>query len=79
MKYREIFLILLTLLIAILASVKVYLVFDYKRDFVYLSEMQQSIDLLKNENSKLRIEYVLLSNSLSLDQGVKEGASNEKD
>ena len=54
-----------------IASMKVFLVFDYKRDFVYLSEIQKSIDLLKNENSKLRIEYILLSNSLSIDQPAK--------
>ena len=62
-----------------IASMKVFLVFDYKRDFVYLSEIQKSIDLLKNENSKLRIEYILLSNSLSIDQPAKVGISNEKD
>ena len=62
-----------------IASMKVFLVFDYKRDFVYLSEIQKSIDLLKNENSKLRIEYILLSNSLSIDQPAKEEISNEKD
>ena len=62
-----------------IASMKVFLVFDYKRDFVYLSEIQKSIDLLKNENSKLRIEYILLSNSSTIDQPAKEGISNEKD
>ena len=60
-----------------IASMKVFLVFDYK-DFVY-QEIQKSIDLLKNENSKLRIEYILLSNSLSIDQPAKGGISNEKD
>ena len=76
MKFRDISIILLAFIVA---SMKVFLVFDYKRDFVYLSEIQKSIDLLKNENSKLRIEYILLSNSLSIDQPAKEGTSNEKD
>lgn len=79
MKFRDISIILLAFIVAMIASMKVFLVFDYKRDFVYLSEIQKSIDLLKNENSKLRIEYILLSNSLSLDQPAKEGISNEKD
>jgi len=79
MKFRDISIILLAFIVAMIASIKVFLVFDYKRDFVYLSEIQKSIDLLKNENSKLRIEYILLSNSLSIDQPAKEGISNEKD
>ncbi len=79
MKFKDISIILLAFLVAMIASMKVFLVFDYKRDFVYLSEIQKSIDLLKNENSKLRIEYILLSNSLSIDQPAKEGTSNEKD
>ncbi|MAL52745.1 hypothetical protein N9V00_00925 [Bacteroidota bacterium] len=79
MKFKDISIILLAFLVAMIASMKVFLVFDYKRDFVYLSEIQKSIDLLKNENSKLRIEYILLSNSLSIDQPAKEGISNEKD
>tara|TARA_B100000925_G_scaffold106806_1_gene78764 strand:- start:7689 stop:7928 length:240 start_codon:yes stop_codon:yes gene_type:complete len=79
MKFKDISIILLAFLVAIIASIKVFLVFDYKRDFVYLSEIQKSIDLLKNENSKLRIEYILLSNSSTIDQPAKEGISNEKD
>ncbi len=79
MKFKDISIILLGFLVAMIASMKVFLVFDYKRDFVYLSEIQKSIDLLKNENSKLRIEYILLSNSLSIDQPAKEEISNEKD
>ena len=79
MKFRDISIILLAFIVAMIASMKVFLVFDYKRDFVYLSEIQKSIDLLKNENSKLRIEYILLSNSLSIDQPAKEGISDEKD
>lgn len=79
MKFKDISIILLAFLVAMIASMKVFLVFDYKRDFVYLSEIQKSIDLLKNENSKLRIEYILLSNSLSIDQPAKEEISNEKD
>ena len=79
MKFKDISIILLAFLVAMIASMKVFLVFDYKRDFVYLSEIQKAIDLLKNENSKLRIEYILLSNSLSIDQPAKEGISNEKD
>tara|TARA_B100001248_G_C27387056_1_gene460248 strand:+ start:525 stop:764 length:240 start_codon:yes stop_codon:yes gene_type:complete len=79
MKFKVISIILLAFLVAMIASMKVFLVFDYKRDFVYLSEIQKSIDLLKNENSKLRIEYILLSNSLSIDQPAKEGISDEKD
>lgn len=62
-----------------LASVKTYLVFDYKRGFVYLSEIQKSIDLLKNENAKLSIELSLLKESPATVSTIPRETENEKD
>ena len=62
-----------------LASVKTDLAFDYKRDFVYLSEIQKSIDLLKNENAKLSIELSLLKESPAAVSTIPREIENEKD
>ncbi|MBA4730316.1 MAG: hypothetical protein H2071_04805 [SAR86 cluster bacterium] len=79
MKFKDIIICLLVLVVAMLASVKTYLVFDYKRDFVYLSEIQKSIDLLKNENAKLSIELSLLKESPAAVSTIPREIENEKD
>lgn len=79
MKFKDIIICLLVLVVAMLASVKTYLVFDYKRGFVYLSEIQKSIDLLKNENAKLSIELSLLKESPATVSTIPRGIENEKD
>lgn len=79
MKFKDIIICLLVLVVAMLASVKTYLVFDYKRDFVYLSEIQKSIDLLKNENAKLSIELSLLKESPAAVSTIAREIENEKD
>ena len=71
MKFKDISIILLAFLVAMIASIKVFLVFDYKRDFVYLSEIQKSIDLLKNEHVELFI-LTLLSILQNLIELLKE-------
>tara|TARA_A100001015_G_C15035254_1_gene735776 strand:+ start:1423 stop:1662 length:240 start_codon:yes stop_codon:yes gene_type:complete len=79
MKFKDIIICLLVLVVAMLASVKTYLVFDYKRGFVYLSEIQKSIDLLKNENAKLSIELSLLKESPAAVSTIAREIENEKD
>ncbi|MAV83901.1 MAG: hypothetical protein ACJ0F8_04165 [Gammaproteobacteria bacterium] len=79
MKFKDIIICLLVLVVAMLASVKTYLVFDYKRGFVYLSEIQKSIDLLKNENAKLSIELSLLKESPAAVSTIPREIENEKD
>tara|TARA_B100000886_G_scaffold65811_1_gene41244 strand:+ start:3935 stop:4174 length:240 start_codon:yes stop_codon:yes gene_type:complete len=79
MKFKDIIICLLVLVVAMLASVKTYLVFDYKRGFVYLSEIQKSIDLLKNENAKLSIELSLLKESPATVSTIPRETENEKD
>ena len=79
MKFKDIIICLLVLVVAMLASVKTYLVFDYKRNFVYLSEIQKSIDLLKNENAKLSIELSLLKGSPAAARIIPREIENEKD
>ena len=79
MKFKDIIICLLVLVVAMLASVKTYLVFDYKRNFVYLSEIQKSIDLLKNENAKLSIELSLLKESPAAVSTIPREIENEKD
>lgn len=79
MKFKDIIICLLVLVVAMLASVKTYLVFDYKRGFVYLSEIQKSIDLLKNENAKLSIELSLLKELPAAVSTIPRETENEKD
>ena len=79
MKFKDIIICLLVLVVGMLASVKTYLVFDYKRNFVYLSEIQKSIDLLKNENAKLSIELSLLKGSPAAARIIPSEIENEKD
>tara|TARA_B100001057_G_scaffold78576_1_gene73723 strand:+ start:37002 stop:37241 length:240 start_codon:yes stop_codon:yes gene_type:complete len=79
MKFKDIIICLLVLVVAMLASVKTYLVFDYKRGFVYLSEIQKSIDLLKNENAKLSIELSLLKETPAAVSTIPREIENEKD
>ena len=52
---------------------------DYKRGFVYLSEIQKSIDLLKNENAKLSIELSLLKEPPAAVNKIPSEIENEKD
>ena len=79
MKFKDIIICLLVLVVGMLASVKTYLVFDYNRNFVYLSEIQKSIDLLKNENAKLSIELSLLKGSPAAARIIPREIENEKD
>jgi hypothetical protein len=45
------------------AFIKAKLVFEYKRQFLYLAQIQNEIDRLENENTKLNLELSLLKSS----------------
>jgi cell division protein FtsB len=45
------------------AFIKSKLVFEYKRQFLYLAQIQNEIDRLENENTKLNLELSLLKSS----------------
>ncbi len=46
-----------------LCFLKVYLVFDYKRNYIYLDEIQNKINFLSNQNTKLTVEISLIKSS----------------
>ena len=46
-----------------LSFYKVFLVFEYKRNFMYLDAVQDKIFKLQNQNSKLNVEIALIKSS----------------
>ena len=40
-----------------------FLVFDYKRNYIYLDEVQTQINLLSSQNTKLKVEISLIQSS----------------
>ena len=63
MKILDFFLILFFLAFLVLAFLKVFLVFEYKRNFMHLDNVQENIFNLQNQNSKLNVEIALLKSS----------------
>ena len=63
MKILDFFLILFFLAFLVLSFLKVFLVFEYKRNFMHLDNVQQKIFKLQNQNSKLNVEIALLKSS----------------
>ena len=59
--------------ISVASFLKVKLVFEYKRDFLYLAQIQKRIDSLNNENTKLKLELTLAKSSYLIQE------SNEAD
>ena len=47
----------------VLSFLKVFLVFEYKRNFMHLDNIQEKIFKLQNQNSKLNVEIALLKSS----------------
>ena len=60
MKTIDALIIFLFLAFLFLCFLKVYLVFDYKRNFIYLDEVQTKINLLSSQNTKLKVEISLI-------------------
>lgn len=50
--------------LALVSLVKTYLVFEYKRNFSYLSELEQKIQIYKNEQSKLNVEISIIETEI---------------
>ena len=50
--------------LALVSLVKTYLVFEYKRIFSYLSELEQKIQNYKNEQSKLNVEISIIETEI---------------
>lgn len=46
-----------------LSFLKVFIVFEYKRNFMHLDNVQEKIFKLQNQNSKLNVEIALLKSS----------------
>ena len=63
MKILDFFLILFFLAFLVLSFLKVFLVFEYKRNFMHLDNVQEHIFNLQNQNSKLNVEIALLKSS----------------
>lgn len=63
MKILDYFLAILFLAFLALSFLKVFLVFEYKRNFMHLDNVQEKIFKLQNQNSKLNVEIALLKSS----------------
>ena len=63
MKILDYFLAIFFLAFLALSFLKVFLVFEYKRNFMYLDNVQEKIFKLQNQNSKLNVEIALLKSS----------------
>ena len=63
MKILDYFLAIFFLAFLALSFLKVFLVFEYKRNFMHLDNVQEKIFKLQNQNSKLNIEIALLKSS----------------
>ena len=63
MKILDYFLAMFFLAFLALSFLKVFLVFEYKRNFMHLDNVQQKIFKLQNQNSKLNVEIALLKSS----------------
>ena len=63
MKILDYFLAIFFLAFLALSFLKVFLVFEYKRNFMHLDNVQEKIFKLQNQNSKLNVEIALLKSS----------------
>ncbi len=63
MKILDYFLAIFFLAFLALSFLKVFLVFEYKRNFMHLDNIQEKIFKLQNQNSKLNVEIALLKSS----------------
>ena len=63
MKILDYFLAIFFLAVLALSFLKVFLVFEYKRNFMHLDNVQEKIFKLQNQKSKLNVEIALLKSS----------------
>ena len=64
MRIKVFVFIFLVWTLALVSLVKTYLVFEYKRNFSYLSELEQKIQNYKNEQSKLNVEISIIETEI---------------
>lgn len=64
MKIKVFVFIFLVGTLALVSLVKTYLVFEYKRNFSYLSELEQKVQNYKNEQSKLNVEISIIETEI---------------
>ncbi|URQ65584.1 hypothetical protein M9B39_01555 [SAR86 cluster bacterium] len=64
MKIKVFVFIFLVGTLALISLVKTYLVFEYKRNFSYLSELEQKVQNYKNEQSKLNVEISIIETEI---------------
>ena len=80
MKFLDIVLLILLVLVTFASLVKVNIVFEYKINFEYLDKVQQKISYLDNQKTKLNLEISLIKSSpfiyeRAIDLGMKEPES----
>ena len=63
MKHTRVSFFVLMVFLGGVAFIKAKLVFEYKRQFLHLAQIQNEIDRLENENTKLKLELSLLKSS----------------
>ena len=70
MKHTRVSFFLLMVFLGGVAFIKAKLVFEYKRQFLYLAQIQNEIDRLENENTQLNLELSLLKSSPYVSQSA---------
>lgn len=70
MKHTRVSFFVLMVFLGGVAFIKAKLVFEYKRQFLYLAQIQNEIDRLENENTKLNLELSLLKSSPYVSQSA---------
>ena len=63
MKFIDAVIIFLSLIFLILGFLKVFLVFDFKRIYIYLDDVQIQFIFLSSQNTKLKVEISLMQSS----------------
>ena len=82
MKIIDYSLVIAFFILIILSFIKVSLVFEYKRSFKHLDEVQEKIFSLQNQNTKLDVEIALIKSSpfiyeKALSIGMKDPDTNK--
>ncbi len=74
MKNIDKFMTLCFFMIVALSFIKISLVFEYKRNFNYLDNLQRKIYTLQDQNTKLDVEIALVKSSPYIfEEAIKNG------
>ena len=82
MKIIDYSLIVSFIILIALAYTKILIVFEYKRSFSHMDNVQEKIFYLQNQNTKLNLEIALIKSSpfiyeKALEIGMKEPELNQ--